>query len=66
MNESSAMPQMAHKTMPGGCHRLTDKAKAEGRTLEGLGITPETIEAVVPTYLWRFLKGGQFASGRYA
>lgn len=45
---------------------VSDKAKAEGRTLEGLGITPETIEAVVPTYLWRFLKGGQFSSGRYA
>jgi hypothetical protein len=27
---------------------------------------PETIEAVVPGYLWRFRKGGQFASGRYA
>lgn len=45
---------------------VSDKAQAEGRTLHGLGITPETIEAVVPTYLWRFLKGGQFASGRYA
>jgi uncharacterized protein YbjT (DUF2867 family) len=35
-------------------------AMAEGRTLEGLGVTPETVEAVVPTYLYRFRKAGQF------
>ena len=35
-------------------------AKADGRTLEGLGITPELIGAVVPSYLWRFRKTGQF------
>ena len=35
-------------------------AKADGRTLEGLGITPESIGAVVPSYLWRFRKTGQF------
>ncbi|MGB6536497.1 MAG: complex I NDUFA9 subunit family protein [Xanthobacteraceae bacterium] len=35
-------------------------AHSEGRTLEGLGIVPETIEAIVPTYLWRFRKTGQF------
>ncbi len=45
---------------------VTDAAIAEGRTLEGLGIHGETIEAVVPTYLYRYRKGGQFASGRYA
>jgi NADH dehydrogenase len=32
----------------------------EGRTLEGLGIAPESTEAIVPTYLWRFRKTGQF------
>lgn len=37
-------------------------AVAEGRTLEGLGITPKTLAAVLPTYLWRFRKGGQFAT----
>jgi len=37
-----------------------DDAKRDGRTLEGLGIMPESIEAVVPTYLWRFRKTGQF------
>lgn len=37
-------------------------AKAEGRTLEGLGIQPASIEAIVPSYLWRFRKTGQFRS----
>jgi uncharacterized protein YbjT (DUF2867 family) len=35
-------------------------ARHDGRTLEGLGIVPETIEAIAPTYLWRFRKTGQF------
>ena len=35
-------------------------AKAEGRTLEGLGIEPRSIESIVPTYLYRFRKHGQF------
>jgi uncharacterized protein YbjT (DUF2867 family) len=35
-------------------------AKSEGRTLQGLGIEPEPIEAIVPAYLWRFRKTGQF------
>jgi NADH dehydrogenase len=35
-------------------------AKAEGRTIEALGIVPDTMEAVVPAYLWRFRKTGQF------
>jgi NADH dehydrogenase len=37
-------------------------AKRDGRTLEGIGITPESIAAIVPTYLWRFRKTGQFNS----
>ncbi len=39
---------------------VSEAARREGRTLEGLGITPETIIAIVPTYLWRFRKTGQF------
>jgi NADH dehydrogenase len=39
---------------------VSESAKHDGRTLEGLGITPEPIEAIVPTYLWRFRKTGQF------
>ena len=41
---------------------VSEAAKAEGRTLQGLGIQPETIEAIVPSYLWRFRKTGQFRS----
>ncbi len=35
-------------------------ALAQGRTLEGLGIVPEAIESIVPTYLYRFRKTGQY------
>jgi uncharacterized protein YbjT (DUF2867 family) len=35
-------------------------AKAAGLTLEGLGITPDSIEGVAPQYLWRFRPAGQF------
>jgi len=34
----------------------------EGRTLEGLGITPRSIESIVPSYLYRYRKAGQFTS----
>lgn len=40
-------------------------ARHEGRTLEALGIVPNSIAAVVPDYLWRFRKTGQF-TGRMA
>jgi uncharacterized protein YbjT (DUF2867 family) len=38
-------------------------ANAEGRTLPGLGISPEPFEALVPSYLYRYRKAGQFAGG---
>jgi uncharacterized protein YbjT (DUF2867 family) len=41
---------------------VSDTATAEGRTLRGIGIEPEPIEAIVPSYLWRFRKTGQFRS----
>jgi len=37
-------------------------AREQGRTLEGLGIIPNSIASVVPDYLWRFRKTGQFRS----
>ena len=40
------------------------EAEADGRTLAGLGITPIAAEAVVPGYLWRFRKAGQFSTKR--
>ncbi len=38
-----------------------EAAKAEGRTLEGLGIRPTALGAVLPSYLWRYRKAGQFS-----
>lgn len=40
---------------------VSEQAAREGRTLEGLGIDPTTMEAIVPNYLWRFRKRGQFS-----
>jgi hypothetical protein len=34
----------------------------QGRTLEGLGIAPRAIEAIVPQYLVRYRKAGQFSA----
>jgi uncharacterized protein YbjT (DUF2867 family) len=39
---------------------VSEQAERERRTLAALGIAPTTIEAVVPNYLWRFRKTGQF------
>jgi NADH dehydrogenase len=39
---------------------VSDAAKAAGLTLEGLGIAPDSLEAIAPSYLWRFRKTGQF------
>jgi uncharacterized protein YbjT (DUF2867 family) len=39
---------------------VSDAAKAAGLTLEGLGITPGSMEAIAPQYLWRFRAAGQF------
>ncbi len=45
---------------------VSESAISEGRTLQGLGITPTTIEAMVPSYLLRFRKTGQFDLRRNA
>ena len=45
---------------------VSDAAKAEGRTLEAIGIAPTSHEAIVPSYLWRFRKYGQFEKMREA
>lgn len=39
---------------------VSEEAKAEGRTLQGLGIAPTSADVVVPTYLYRFRRTGQF------
>ncbi|MEP7239341.1 MAG: complex I NDUFA9 subunit family protein [Devosia sp.] len=39
---------------------VSSAAQAEGRSLEGLGIAKRPLEAVLPSYLWRFSPNGQF------
>jgi len=39
---------------------VSDDARAAKRTLENMGIRPTTMEAVVPQYLYRFRRAGQF------
>ena len=39
---------------------VSEAAKAAGLTLEGLGIRPDSLEAIAPEYLWRFRPAGQF------
>jgi uncharacterized protein YbjT (DUF2867 family) len=39
---------------------VSEQAGREGRTLAALGIDPLAVESVVPSYLWRFRKAGQF------
>jgi uncharacterized protein YbjT (DUF2867 family) len=39
---------------------VSSAAKAAGLTLEGLGISADSLEAIAPQYLWRFRKTGQF------
>ncbi|CAN7411278.1 complex I NDUFA9 subunit family protein [Bosea sp. LjRoot9] len=43
---------------------VSPAAKAEARDFAGLGIAPSSVEAVVPSYLWRFRKTGQFDAAR--
>jgi uncharacterized protein YbjT (DUF2867 family) len=42
---------------------VSDEAKRAGHTLAELGIEPVAMRAVVPTYLWRFRRSGQFNTG---
>ncbi len=39
---------------------VSEKAIADGRTLQGLGIAPAAMASVLPSYLWRYRKAGQF------
>jgi uncharacterized protein YbjT (DUF2867 family) len=45
---------------------VSGEASREGRTLAGLGITPESFEVFVPIYLTRYRKFGLFSEGRSA
>jgi uncharacterized protein YbjT (DUF2867 family) len=39
---------------------VSDAAAGAGLTLQGLGISPDSLEAIAPQYLWRFRATGQF------
>jgi NADH dehydrogenase len=39
---------------------VSPEAIRAGHTLEGLGISPTAMRAILPSYLWRFRKAGQF------
>ena len=41
---------------------VSEAAEREGRTLAGLGIAPRGIEVIVPSYLYRYRKAGQFTA----
>lgn len=45
---------------------VSAEAAAQGRTLQGLGVEPQSYEAIAPSYLYRFRKTGQFESQRLA
>ncbi len=45
---------------------VSDKARKDGLTLEGMGIAPRTMESVLPSYLWRFRVRGQFQKTKAA
>lgn len=39
---------------------VSAEAEAERRTLQGLGVVPTPLAAILPSYLWRFRPHGQF------
>ena len=39
---------------------VSPEAKKQKRTLEAFGIAPTTMDAILPTYMWRFRKHGEF------
>jgi len=39
---------------------VSDGARKQKRTLAAFGVTPTSMDAILPTYLWRFRKHGQF------
>lgn len=40
---------------------VSDEAIREGRTIAAAGIEPRSLASILPTYLWTYRKGGQFA-----
>ncbi|GAB5501714.1 complex I NDUFA9 subunit family protein [Pyruvatibacter sp.] len=40
---------------------VSEEATSQNRTIEDLGITPKSVEAIVPGYLWMYRRQGQYA-----
>jgi NADH dehydrogenase len=47
-------------TLMGIDNVVSAEASTDKRTLEGMGITPRPLDAVLPSYIWRFSANGQF------
>ncbi|MBV2144169.1 complex I NDUFA9 subunit family protein [Falsochrobactrum sp. TDYN1] len=45
---------------------VSQEAVKDGRTLQGIGITPETTDAILPAYLWRYRVAGQYTKTGFA
>lgn len=45
---------------------VSQSAVDDGRTLEGIGLRPQSVDAVLPTYLWRYRIAGQYSRDRIA
>jgi len=44
---------------------VSEEAARDNRTLRGLGLEPTSLQAIVPSYLWRFRRTGQFGRLRH-
>lgn len=45
---------------------VSEAAIKEGRTLAGIGLTPTSLSAILPSYLWRYRPAGQFTRSNEA
>jgi len=45
---------------------VSDAARTDGRTLAALGITPQSLDAILPSYLWRYRVAGQYTKDNLA
>ena len=66
-----ALPSMFQLTrdqlkLLGSDNVVAPQAEADGRSFAGLGIQPQSLELIVPPYLYRFRKTGQFDRTRQA
>ena len=41
---------------------VSEAARREGRDLASLGVTPQSVQGIVPSYLYRYRKAGQFTA----